>query len=240
VIVLIAGMPRSGSTFSFNVARSVLQARGSTYQESGEDILGAVHRSNGADHVLIKSHALKQPSMELAKAGAARIVITIRRIEDALASWINTFETLRETTAIGFMRAWLQMFGELRNQALIIRYEQIDHRPWLAARRIARTICPKVGPMEVLGIAHRLDKAAVKDQTDRMQTGDGVMDAGWSYWNTETFFHRRHVSDIISRAAEERLSPETLARIQDALADDLSAIGLEAAQVLSRPTPIGR
>lgn len=37
-IVFIAGMPRSGSTFSFNVARDVLRARGSVYQEAPPNI----------------------------------------------------------------------------------------------------------------------------------------------------------------------------------------------------------
>jgi len=31
MIVLVAGMPRSGSTFSFNVARELLLARGSVH-----------------------------------------------------------------------------------------------------------------------------------------------------------------------------------------------------------------
>ena len=50
MIVLIAGMPRSGSTFSFNVVREILLARGSVYQESCEDVIGAVGRSGGTDH----------------------------------------------------------------------------------------------------------------------------------------------------------------------------------------------
>jgi hypothetical protein len=63
VIILIAGMPRSGSTFSFNVVREVLSARGSIYQEACEDVVGVVGRSGGADHVLVKTHNLDEPSL---------------------------------------------------------------------------------------------------------------------------------------------------------------------------------
>jgi hypothetical protein len=42
--VLIAGMPRSGSTFSFNVARAMLIARGSIHQEANDDAPDVVTR----------------------------------------------------------------------------------------------------------------------------------------------------------------------------------------------------
>jgi hypothetical protein len=84
--VLIAGMPRSGSTFSFNVVREALQARGTIYREPTDDILGAVDRSEGAQHALAKAHAFDAPSLKLERTGAIRIITTIRRIEDAIPS----------------------------------------------------------------------------------------------------------------------------------------------------------
>jgi hypothetical protein len=234
VIVLLGGMPRSGSTFSFNVVREVLRARGTIHQEARGDVPGAVHRSNGARHVLVKAHELDEPSMELAQAGAMRIIFTVRRVEDAIASWINTFEAIPEATLIEIMRRWLHMFAELRHQALVVSYEQIDRRPWLAAWRIARRVCPDIGPMEVRRIARRLDKAAVKRQTDCMQLGSGKHDLGWTYYDTETFLHRRHISDVRSRSAEERLPEKHLARIRDSLASDIAAAGLEPAAGIGR------
>jgi hypothetical protein len=53
----------------------------------------------------------------------------------------------------------------LRTKALIIPYEQIDRRPWLAVWRISRAICPIVYPSEILAITHRLSKATVKRQS---------------------------------------------------------------------------
>lgn len=227
MIVLLAGMPRSGSTFSFNVVRDVLRARGTIYQEASGDMAGAVRRSNGAQHVLLKCHAVDTPSMELAKAGAARIIITIRRIEDALASWITTFEELPEDAAIDTMRNWLRMFRDLRAQADIVTYDQIDRYPWLAAWRIARTICPNIGAREVIRIARRFNKAAVKRRADTInRNAESIQDVGWSYYDTESFFHRRHVSQVKSRAAEKRLPPERVTRLRDILATDILAADL--------------
>jgi hypothetical protein len=177
VIVLIAGMPRSGSTFSFNVARQILAARGSVYQETCEDVVGVVGRSGGADHVLVKNHNLDEPSLALARAGAMRIIMTVRRVEDAMASWFDAFDAVPEAVALGVMHHWIGLFQQLRTKALIVPYEQIDRRPWVAVWRIARAICPIVYPTEVLAITRRLSKATVKRQTDMLPIeASGVTD----------------------------------------------------------------
>ncbi len=227
MIVLLAGMPRSGSTFSFNVAREILSTRGSVYQEACDDVVGAVGRSGGADHVLVKTHDLDEPSLALARAGAICIIMTVRRVEDAMASWFDAFGSVPEPIALDFMQHWICLFQHLRTQALIIPYKQIDRRPWLAVWRIARAICPIVYPSEVLAITHRLSKAAVKRQTDTLPIeAQGVVDLGFSHYDARTFFHRRHVSHLKSRSAEQRLSSERLETIRAALGAAVAAAGL--------------
>jgi hypothetical protein len=220
-------MPRSGSTFSFNVAREILSARGSVHQESCDDVVGAVVRSAVADHVLVKSHRLDESSLALARAGAVRVVMTVRRVEDAMASWLDAFSAVPEPVALQIMHDWLHLYRQLRTKALMVPYQQIDRRPWLAAWHIARAVCPTVLPPEVLAITRRLGKAAVKRKTDTLAIEDsGVIDAGFTYYDSRTFFHRRHVSDLRSRTAEQRLSPERLRSIQTALAPAIMAAGL--------------
>jgi len=227
MMVLLAGMPRSGSTFSFNVVREVLRIRGRIHQEACDDIIGAVHRSDGANHVLVKTHKLDATSMELAEAGAMRIIITVRRVEDAMASWFDAFDAASEEIALQIMRDWLCLFRHLRSRALIVSYEEIDRRPWFATWRIARAVCPAIGPAEVIRIARRFSKAEVKRQADQLAPdASEVTDIGFSYFDNATFFHRRHVASLVSRPAEERLTYERLARIRAALADDMKVTAL--------------
>ena len=227
MIVLLAGMPRSGSTFSFNVVREVLCRRGRIHCETCEDVLGAVHRSNGAEHVLVKAHKFDPPALELARAGALRIIMTTRRVEDAMASWLEAFDTLPEEVMLQVMRDWLGLYPQLRAYSKIVSYREIDSRPWLAAWRIARAVCPAIGPVEVIEIARRFRKAEVQRQTAKITLGaPGVMDVGFSHYDTATYFHRRHVSRLRSRPAEERLATDQLARVRDALAADVRAAGL--------------
>ena len=144
MIVLIAGMPRSGSTFSFNVAREIFSARGSVYQEPCEDVVGAVSRSGGTDHVLVKGHNLDATSLALARAGGMRIIMTVRRVEDAMASWLETLDTVPEPVTLGVMRAWLALYEQLRTKALLVPYEQIDGWRWCVSRtRFLRSYIPR-------------------------------------------------------------------------------------------------
>jgi hypothetical protein len=227
MIVLVAGMPRSGSTFSFNVAREILRTRGTVYQEASEDVVGAACRSDGVDHLLIKAHKLDAPSLALARSGGMRIIMTVRRAEDAVASLINTFDTVPETIALQVMRDWLELYQQLRPHALVVPFEQVDRRPWLATLRIARLLNLRIAPTVGLAITRRFSKAEVKRRTETMSCRDaGVIDLGFSQYDQETFFHRRHVSRLQSPTAEELLPKERLAMIRDFLAPFMRAAGL--------------
>ena len=230
MIAFVAGMQRSGSTFAFNVARDVLRARGQLYQEAPAeaDVAAALARAGDAEHVLIKAHTAGPLAVALTRHGAVRAICTMRRVEDAAASWIEAFGW-SETETVEYLRAWLVLYAQLRAVALLVPYAQLDRRPWLAAWRIARYLCPDATPAEVLGIARRHAKARVKRQADGLQSGGArVEDIGFSYYDRATLFHRRHVSSLRSRRAEERLAPDQLARIRTALAADIAAAGLPA------------
>ena len=76
-----------------------------------------------------------------------------------------------------------------------------------------------VGPAEAIAIARRYQKAEVKRRADELCVGaPGIVDAGFSHFDEQTFFHRRHVAALQSRPAEQVLSKEALARIRQTLA----------------------
>jgi len=79
MIVFVAGMPRSGSTFSFNVAREILSLRGTVYHEYSHTLTEVVARSAGADHILWKDHSTDEASMRLIELGAASVICTFRK-----------------------------------------------------------------------------------------------------------------------------------------------------------------
>ena len=228
MIVLVVGMQRSGSTFAFNVARDVWRARGRVYQEAwGEvDLAGVLARAGGAEHILLKTHTPGPEAVALARHGAVRAVCTTRRVEDAAASWIETFGWSEDETVACF-KDWLAFYARFEGAGLLVPYEQLDRTPWRAAWRIARYLCPDAGAAEILRTARRYAKSRVKQLADRLQQGgEDTADMGFSYYHRDTFFHRRHVSSLRSRPAEERLAPDQLGRIRAQLAAPAAAANL--------------
>ena len=237
MIVFIAGMQRSGSTFSFNIAREILLARGSVYQEPHPSIYSVIERSGNADHVILKAHAVDDFTCRMAQLGTLKVVCTVRKPEDAIASWIETFGFSLEDS-IGRMRDWIEMFGRLKDHALIVDYDEIDLRPYKAGRRIARYISPDAGYFEIRRAVKRNTKAVVKEATDRIANeGDEVTDIGFSYYHSATFLHRRHVSSLVSRGAAERISAESVITIRRELSDLLDHDGHLVWSRLPAPTP---
>jgi hypothetical protein len=217
MIVIVAGMQRSGSTFSFNVVRELLQARGKLHQEPFGLAAQVLERSGDAQHVLIKAHAVDEFTMRLIQVGAARVVCTFRRPVDAIASWQETFGFNLEDS-IREIETWLAMFQRIRNQALIISYDELDLHPFRAAWRIAQHLCPDAGVPEVKGIARRYTKKNVKAIADGLQKdAETVERLEFSYFDKATFFHRNHVSTIASRPAEERIPPDAIEAVRQRL-----------------------
>lgn len=225
MIVLIAGMPRSGSTFSFNVVRDLFRRRGSIYQESTTNLLSAVQRSGNAEHVLCKGHGADEDTLRLVELGAVKAVCTVRRPEDAIASGMECFGDNLDVS-IASVWKWLVMFERLRGRSLIVCYEQIEIRPWHAASRIARYLCLDYSTAEIDQIVNKYSKENVMKMVDTLPIDDaGVHDLGHTYYDEETFFHRRHVSSLESRPATERIGANAVLHIRGTLASYIDELG---------------
>ena len=217
-------MWRSGSTFAFNVARDVLKRRGSVFQESLVNLNTAVELSGGADHILLKSHSFDLA--DLSQREEVRVICTVRRVEDAFASWIEAFRWEEDQT-MALLHDWMLFYQAIRETALTIRYRQLDQVPWLAAFRIGRYIAPDVTLREAFAIARRHAKARVKRRADAMQLNDpNTVALGFTYFDNETLFHRRHVSTLRSRPAEQRLAAETIDRVRAVLGRQADELGI--------------
>lgn len=219
-------MPRSGSTFSFNVAREVALARGSVYQEVTHDVIGTLKKSGGVDYLLLKAHAADDATMALARHRAMRTIITVRDIKESVASGIETFGW-SDAEAIEYLRAWIHLYINMREVSLIIPYREIDRRPTYAAWRIARFLHSDVSFFEVMRIARKFSRSKVKEHTDALSVGgEGVTNLGFTYYDDSTYFHRRHVSGLQSRPADQRVPAERINYITAALKIDIAVAGL--------------
>lgn len=225
MIVLVAGMPRSGSTFSYNIVRELLSRRGTVRTEHDFDFVSLVKHESQADHLVLKAHEADGLVCRLVGLGAIKAICTVRKPEDAIASWMQTFGFDLDQS-LDVMCKWLAMYAQIRRHALVIDYDQIDRHPVLAALRIRAFVDPGAGMLVSAAIARRYAKRAVAERTSAMRPDEkGVRDISFSYYDEKTFLHRRHVSGLISRPACEKIGNAAVSAIRARLAAWVDARG---------------
>lgn len=219
MIVFVGGMQRSGSTFSFNIVRELLQARGDVYQEPSTDLAAVVERAGRSSHIVVKGHSLDPFSISLVRHGAMKTVCTVRKPEIAITSWMHTFG-FSLTESIDQMAAWLEMYRQIHPFVLTIDYDEIDQNPNSAAWQIAQYVAPDASRDEAIIIADRYQKKTVQRRFESLERdGAATEDVKFSYYDKETFFHRRHVSSDNQKLPEEDIAL-IRARLSKFLGDD--------------------
>jgi len=213
--VAVAGMYRSGSTFAFNVVRESLASAG--------HVVARVTASMPEDlpeapvDVIIKSHVLDEHCTKLIIDGAMRCVCTYRKPEDAIASSMRAFDFSLDRALID-MGHCLLWHRAVAPYSLNVAYDEIDRDPLAAIHRIQRWLLGTSRSSEAEALKQRYDKAEVKKRYDALAFAEGMTHVGFSYFDSTTLFHRRHVSSVVSVRGADVLDAEQVARIRHTLA----------------------
>jgi hypothetical protein len=224
VIVIVAGMQRSGSTFSYNVVRELLNHRGGTLTYASNSLDDLLSDSSEVDNAIVKSHSPdKFINALLAKKGIP-CVCTVRKPEDAIASWSQVFGFTLEESVETFAN-WLAWHQRMHVNMLNVSYEEIDRYPLLAINKISKYLLSKRTYLENLRIWQNNKKKKVYEESMRLSKDQSV-DIGFSFYDKVNFYHRRHVSSVKSRSAEELLSKDQLEFIRAGLSRYVDASGV--------------
>lgn len=225
MIVFSAGMPRSGSTFGHNIVREVLSRRGRVYQKPDTSIANVLALAGDADHVLMKAHAADEETINRVRERSIKAICTIRKPEDAVASWLDAFDhDIDEIIAV--FREWFALYDRIRDFALTVSYEEIDLHPLQAARSIARYVCPDAAEEEISEAVASHSKLTVFQRTATLaRDAPGVRVVAFSHIEASTLYHRRHVASLISRPARERMGDEAIQAVRRAFAAYTDADG---------------
>ena len=193
MIVFIAGMQRSGSTFTFNVVRELLELTGPVYTEASNDLSGAISRISGASHLVLKDHVGSPRINSFVFNGQAKAICTVRSVEAAISSWMDTFGfSLSE--AILHVKGWVSLYRDIAPFAKTFRYSEIESRPEDIVREIDRFLGFHTDEGTLVMIASKFSKENVRRIVDSITIDSpGVQDIGFSYYDKKTMFHRRHI-----------------------------------------------
>ncbi|BBJ22920.1 hypothetical protein [Candidatus Nitrotoga sp. AM1P] len=225
MIAIIAGMQRSGSTFSFNVARELLEARGGVSVFSTNAFDEALDASMNSNNLIIKTHAPDHFTNLLLKKNALPCICTIRKPEDAIASWMRTFEFSLEESVAAY-EGWLAWHRQMSKHVLNIDYDEIERTPLLAVLKIGRYLLRDMKINEIIQIWWQFRKSTVYKKTQGLQRETHeIVDMGFSYYDKRTFFHRRHVSSLEMTSAHEFLTQQQIAFVRQELKEYVDVAG---------------
>lgn len=225
MIVIVAGMQRSGSTFSFNVVREFLESRGGVSVFATNSLPGAASASIDARHSIIKTHDPDEQINERLRRREIPCICTVRKPEDAIASWMQVFGfSMHES--LDTYKTWLAWHRSMHPFMLNVRYDELDNHPMMAIRRIGKYLIGNGRFGETTRIWWKLRKRSVFKQS-RLIRRDAVSttDIGFSHYDNRTLFHKNHVSSVESRLATELLPSNDVRLIRRELSEFIDVNG---------------
>lgn len=222
MIVVIAGMYRSGSTFSFNIARESLVGAVDTLADNTvtQAQLDRAHDRN----LVVKAHLPDKALIEMIGDGTAACICTYRKPEDAVASWMDAFG-FGFDESVKVIRDWLEWHHSLQYPILNIPYETIEDRPLRAILLIQRYLTGHINRTAARRLQKQYEKSRVKQEYDALTDENGAVNIGFSYYNPTTFFHRRHVTSIAKREISETLDPAQVGMVRQVLRKYVDSAG---------------
>jgi len=175
-IIFIAGMPRSGSMWTYNVCRRLITAAGKTpwpdevpLDESPAIQYALSHPPAQNQVYCIKTHfriPVGKPHM--------RIICNYRDIRDATLSYMRfmrcTFEKAL-AAARGSMQLTDHYLQPQDPHVLPIRYNTMINQPQQTIITLAEFLALPVEPAEIEDIAQSLSRDAVARKLDKLKTG---------------------------------------------------------------------
>lgn len=216
MVVIIGGMHRSGSTFSFNIAREILAKQGGVSVVTSDSLDVALASDSSTGNLIIKAH-YPDPSMTgLIRKKVFYCICTTRKPEDAVASWMRTFNRDFESsvTVIG---NWLEWYRRVSNYVLQINYETVDLHPLYAILKIQKYLLGRRNLVDAIRLWRKYNKKRLKKFCDALEENDSTRKTVFGYCDRETLFHKRHISSIKSRPAQADLTYEQILHIRDHL-----------------------
>lgn len=215
MLVICNGMPRSASTWAFNVVVQLLHRSEpgaelySGYDESVARFLESAPPT--ATHIVVKCHKLDPHGRALGQTAAARTIYTWRDPADAAVSCMEMF-------GYDFERSLAEIESSLKlsllhrrwGTTLIMSYRELTGAPVEAVERIATYLGLESNSDVVSAVARDNSLERMKEKQLEFADEARLVQTGGVAYDRETLLHRGHIRHGGSGYGREALTPEQL------------------------------
>jgi hypothetical protein len=248
----VAGMARSGSMWTFNVARAVCRAAGKKVlpdlvPKSDADMVAFANQAM-VDHDTNKIWVVKVHSFIEREAPLSKFVNTQRDLRDALVSFMRFMLCDFDRALLAMVDAaeLTEYYEDLEPRLILrLRYEDIVERPLGVARDIANFCEVELSDAEVAKIVRHFEKSEVKrlirDKEDdikrRVEAGEAVLESEIvpqrfrnnvvRAFDLRTGFQSGHISGYRDGSWRQLLTAEQQKRMHGLLGDWLRRHGYQ-------------
>jgi hypothetical protein len=193
-------MPRSASTWSFNVVRRLMahleSGRGvhAGYNEDVGEFLASVPA--GVTHAVVKCHGLHAAGRALARAGDAKVVFTWRDPADAVASCMRMYGCDFRTALDRVTPAMeVHRFHRQTGTALILEYDRIVHAGAEMVERVRRYLGLEDRPGVAHVVAEELSLDRMRERSRSLPEAAVLVARSGVPHDPTTLLHPGHVID---------------------------------------------
>ena len=176
-------MPRSGSTWAYNVARSLLRCSGNDVlpelMPTSEEEIARMGRSAQKEPRVNSVWCLKSHLLLKNPPRINRFISTFRNPRDALLSYVR-FTGCDFGDALEALHIWKHLYmhyhGMPSDMALCVDYEDITDKPLEVARRIAGFLGLTVDGKTIAAIVESFSREKVRELTTKLESSAGTPD----------------------------------------------------------------
>lgn len=222
MLVLCNGMPRSASTWSYNVAMALLRLTGEEVHGGYDENLHRFLRTlpPSSLHAVVKLHSLDGAGVGLAQVHAAKVIYTWRDLADATASYMAMFGTDFDRV-LAIMSSSLDLYQHhRRNGALILGYEAIIQQPKESVASAAAYLNLDASEGQIAEIAEANSLARMRDKVKEIGSldyGERLIRHERSSYDPETLLNIDHIRDGGTGYGAGRLNQTQLRRVDELL-----------------------
>lgn len=215
MLIIVAGTYSSGSTWLFNVIRSIVATLNenavSCYCESAEQVL---HVSQKAEHLVVKSHALDRNLINLVGLTKAKIVITSRDPRDSYVSLLERFNFETQDLVDKVARSiTMSAIARIKTDCLFLSYEDNFTENPETITRVSEYIGTPISKRQATSIFKRYHRNKIKAEVSRLTSAG--QDSSW--FDPATHWHPGHIGDGRVGKWSDTLTSEWASALHDAL-----------------------
>lgn len=201
MIILCTGMFRSGSTWSFNIVKSIIEINHenksifSEYNESLQSTI--VEHSMEFDNLVIKCHKIDTFGKGMIKHGCTKVIYTYREPLEALTSLMQKFN-FTFALALDSIKESLELmqFQKKYSNVLILSYNEIISKSESSIKKITQHLDAELTDDAIRELAIEFNKDNVKKNSNKISKSDkNTIDVGFSIYDKTSLFHKNHIRE---------------------------------------------